>query len=646
MLRLRSFFVLLSFALIGVANAQLSKIEVDPVAKIGGGKATGKVILKKIAPTGGTPVNLSANSADVTMPGSVIVPAGKNYVSFGIGTVPVATDTPVTLTATSGGITKTTPFTVRAPYAAWLSLYPKMVTGGTKVKITVAITGVAPAGGSSVALKSSQTFVKVPATAVVPEGATSIDVSATTSAVAADGTATISATLNGTTVAGDVAVLAPVPVTLKLEPAEVACTLPSMGTVMLSGPAPKSGLILSLSSSGVVAAVPASLTFASGAKQASFTISTVGVAANTDAEISAGPLKQVLTVLTTGLDLRSSWPKYRGGFRNDGIGGGQGATGVKAWSIFVSDPREAALAADGTIYLATGEDLVALDSSGQKKWTRTASGGCGDPTVGADGTIYAGINRRLYAIRSDGSTKWTFAADVSAAPAIAPDGTVYVGSSDQFSKTFYAVTPEGKKKWSRVLDSSFRSTAAIGQDGTVFIPSAEGVVYALSPTDGNVKWKYDTGNYITPSPAIGANGIVYIGSHNGLLYAFDPSTGKPKWTFDVGGAVDTSAAIAPDGTIYIGAYLLSLTSNALIAVTPQGKFKWAFSVTNPASTPIIAKDGTVYFGSADWKIYALKPTGGFKWSYKTNSGIYGSPAIGADGRLYVGSSDSRFYCFR
>ena len=60
------------------------------------------------------------------------------------------------------------------------------------------------------------------------------------------------------------------------------------------------------------------------------------------------------------------------------------------------------------------------------------------------------------------------------------------------------------------------------------------------------------------------------------------------------------------------------------------------------SSPAIWHD-TVYFGSGDGNVYALKATTGKKlWSFKTGDVVHASPAID-NGMLFVGSWDSYFY---
>jgi eukaryotic-like serine/threonine-protein kinase len=60
------------------------------------------------------------------------------------------------------------------------------------------------------------------------------------------------------------------------------------------------------------------------------------------------------------------------------------------------------------------------------------------------------------------------------------------------------------------------------------------------------------------------------------------------------------------------------------------------------ASPAIDADGTIYFGSEDKKVYAIKSDGTKKWELVTG-GAAQSPAIAADGTLYVGSFDNKIY---
>jgi outer membrane protein assembly factor BamB len=109
-------------------------------------------------------------------------------------------------------------------------------------------------------------------------------------------------------------------------------------------------------------------------------------------------------------------------------------------------------------------------------------------------------------------------------PAIATDGTVYIGTDYHY---LFAINPDGTQRWSCFItfSSKIRSSPAIGADGIIYVGCDDNKLYAVNP-DGSVKWSYDTGGKIESSPAIGIDGTVYVGSGDGKLYAI----GEPDIT--------------------------------------------------------------------------------------------------------------------
>ena len=157
-------------------------------------------------------------------------------------------------------------------------------------------------------------------------------------------------------------------------------------------------------------------------------------------------------------------------------------------------------------------------------------------------------------------------------PAIGPDGTIYVGSSDS---SLYAVNPDGTLKWRYLTgERRVRSSAAIGSDGTVYFGSDDNYLYALNP-DSTLKWRYQTGGNVHASPAIGSDGTVYFGSDDDYLYALNPN-GSLKWRYRAGTDIKSSPTIGPDGTIYFTSedgYLYALKGTGTLANSAWPKFR-------------------------------------------------------------------------
>jgi outer membrane protein assembly factor BamB len=192
------------------------------------------------------------------------------------------------------------------------------------------------------------------------------------------------------------------------------------------------------------------------------------------------------------------------------------------------------LLTDGTIYTngfgISQEGLMTFEADVKHR---------GTATIGSDGTIYAvdyeidysNDPRRpiqhVYALNANGDVNWVFTIDKGteegyfkrpASPAVADDGTVYVGAPDG---KFYAINSKGMKLWSFQTGSGIYSSAAIASTGTIYFGSFDGYLYALTP-DGNREWAFEVGYRISASPAISEDGTIYITSQASDLYAINP----------------------------------------------------------------------------------------------------------------------------
>jgi hypothetical protein len=263
----------------------LSSVALNPSALTGGSSSTGTVTLAAPAPTNGAVVAISSNSGSAQVPASVTVAAGATSATFSVTTTAVASVTAATISATYNG-TQTAGLTINPPSASSLSLNPTSLVGGSSSTGTVTLNGPAPAGGAAVALSSNSGSAQVPASVTVAAGTTSTTFTVTTTAVASSTSATISATYNATKTAV-ITINSPSFTAVSLAPSSVVGGNSSTGTVRLNGPAPASGIVITLSDNSSAAQVPASVTVAPGATTATFTVTTTPVAVATSVTVSA-----------------------------------------------------------------------------------------------------------------------------------------------------------------------------------------------------------------------------------------------------------------------------------------------------------------------------------------------------------------------
>ena len=120
--------------------------------------------------------------------------------------------------------------------------------------------------------------------------------------------------------------------------------------------------------------------------------------------------------------------------------------------------------------------------------------------------------------------------------------------------------------------------------------------------------------------------------------AFAQTPGTLKWAFRGAGRIYSCPAIGRDGTIYFGS-----DDHKLYALDGEtGVKKWEFLTGGLVREAAIDFQGTVYFGSEDGKVYAVNgQTGSKVWEFVTGGRVFFSPAVGrGDRSLYVASWDS------
>jgi len=122
--------------------------------------------------------------------------------------------------------------------------------------------------------------------------------------------------------------------------------------------------------------------------------------------------------------------------------------------------------------------------------------------------------------------------------------------------------------------------------------------------------------------------------HTGLSpYSTADNYGAEKWRFETDGWVEGGPVIADDGTIYFGSF-----DCYLYALNSDGTLKWKYKVGDWIwSTPAIANDGTIYIGTYGDYLYAINPDGTREWSFCAWGSIVTSPAIAEDGTIYFGT---------
>jgi outer membrane protein assembly factor BamB len=221
--------------------------------------------------------------------------------------------------------------------------------------------------------------------------------------------------------------------------------------------------------------------------------------------------------------------------------------------------------------------------------------------------------------------------------AIAADGTRYDVSSRTHREagTALAATSADGLEWTVSLSRwgggivPCERTPAVGSDGTIYVGSYDGTLYAISPA-GSVKWKFAAGDYIDSSVAIASDGSIYLAGGY-FLYAINPD-GSLRWKYPIGWGT-SSPAVDDNGTVYI----CGGNRMQMYAVDSQGDLRWKYTMPKQVhASPLVADTGP-YCVDEDGMIYSLARDGRLRWNLATGDPVYGSPALGLDGTIYVQS---------
>jgi outer membrane protein assembly factor BamB/subtilisin family serine protease len=230
--------------------------------------------------------------------------------------------------------------------------------------------------------------------------------------------------------------------------------------------------------------------------------------------------------------------------------------------------------------------------------------------------------------------------EMTGTPAVGGDGSVYVGSTDGH---LYAFSSSGSYRWRNKVGKIGDSAPAIGTDGTIYVGSTDGKLHAVS-SNGNLRWTATVGSTAYGStPAIAEDGTIYFRDDT-TLYAYTSGGGR-KWSRTLSGVTYSSPVVATDGTVYVGAV------GRFYAFTPDGNQKWTLNTNGDIfSSPAIGSDGSIYFATLSsanqsGRVYAVTPAGAVRWNISVGSGreISSSPVLGPDGTLYFASYDEHLY---
>lgn len=324
------------------------------------------------------------------------------------------------------------------------------------------------------------------------------------------------------------------------------------------------------------------------------------------------------------------------------------------------------------LYINDGNILYVLDKDGNeiKKWsTQSANHSSSAPTIySKDGTIYVGGTDGIFAYNPDYTLKWKYSAGVvTESPVIDKNGIVYFKASNEI----HALNPDGTLKWKMPLaltNTNANNSMTIGADGTLYIVGAGGSLiddsyyYSLIAIGDTyidkVCTKESTSMEVLKSLEAKSRNAKLTEEEKkearDILNKLSSITQGEQGKKEVRDILNKLSNITQGEQFEQGKYDLQAEApfgqnwnrNSPYAGTGDPKVKWeykTFYINNYEyhghqqfrGQPAIGRDGTIYIGNSNKKLYAFNKDGSIKWVKDGMADMDGSPVIGEDGTIYV-----------
>ena len=264
--------------------------------------------------------------------------------------------------------------------------------------------------------------------------------------------------------------------------------------------------------------------------------------------------------------------------------------------------------------------IAALDAkTGRTLWKFSAGAIESSPLIVGHVLYFGSWDHHVYALdlrRKRNRVLWSYETDdkVVAAPAYA-NGTIFVGTNG--GRVYALNARTGKLRWRAESFSRFGqreyfyATPTVAY-GRVFVGNTDGTVYAYGAGTGHLLWARQVGTYVYAAPAVWRK-TLFVGTWDGYFNALDVRTGDFRWRYAAPGGI-MGAATVLDGLVYFSTFgRFSQRHLRHVKSGPRGTFAlnvgngelvWRFH--DGQYSAVVADEHRIYVSGKE-HVYALAP---------------------------------------
>ncbi|MFL6279867.1 MAG: PQQ-binding-like beta-propeller repeat protein [Vicinamibacterales bacterium] len=212
------------------------------------------------------------------------------------------------------------------------------------------------------------------------------------------------------------------------------------------------------------------------------------------------------------------------------------ANGSKAWSLPSPTVTAPLVAQGGWVIAATDKALTAFRSvDGSQVWTRDLAGATVMPTMEGDNLYVPLEDGRLFALDLlTGKDRWLRSYEGPLSEVLAFSDRILFGTGDKFF--FCLRAADGERQWERVRLGSLVRGRPTGDEHHIYVASMDNTLRAYRRSNGALLWHPSVPFRPTTGPVLIDSAVVIAGNASELR-SFDTSNGQPAGQITLEGSL-------------------------------------------------------------------------------------------------------------